>query len=72
MRDRERDFAPHPGDNRPPFKRDAPMTALPSNSARKLNGGQAHYGWTTDGGAVLQEVGTAPTGTKVWPQTAAK
>ena len=31
-----------------------------------------HYGWTTDSEAILQEVGTAPTGTKVWPQAAAK
>jgi len=31
-----------------------------------------HYGWTTDSEAVLHEVGTAPTGTKVWPKAAAK
>jgi quercetin dioxygenase-like cupin family protein len=31
-----------------------------------------HYGWTTDSEAVLQEVGTAPTGTKVWPKAIAK
>jgi quercetin dioxygenase-like cupin family protein len=30
-----------------------------------------HYGWVTDGEAVLQEVGTAPTGTKIWPKAAA-
>jgi len=31
-----------------------------------------HYGWTMDSEAVLQEVGTAPTGTKVWPKAVAK
>ncbi len=31
-----------------------------------------HYGWTTDSEAVLQEVGTAPTGTELWPKAAAK
>jgi quercetin dioxygenase-like cupin family protein len=31
-----------------------------------------HYGWTTDSEAVLQEVGTAPTGTNIWPKAAAK
>jgi quercetin dioxygenase-like cupin family protein len=31
-----------------------------------------HFGWTTDNEAILQEVGTAPTGTKVWPQAALK
>jgi quercetin dioxygenase-like cupin family protein len=31
-----------------------------------------HFGWTTDSEAILQEVGTAPTGTKIWPQAAAK
>jgi len=31
-----------------------------------------HFGWTTDSEAILQEVGTAPTSTKIWPQAAAK
>ena len=31
-----------------------------------------HYGWAAEGEAVLQEVGTAPTGTKIWPKAAAK
>jgi len=31
-----------------------------------------HYGWTTEGEAILQEVGTAPTGTQIWPKAAAK
>ena len=31
-----------------------------------------HFGWTTDSEAILQEVGAGPTGTKVWPQAAAK
>ena len=31
-----------------------------------------HYGWASDSEALLQEVGTAPTGTKVWPQASGK
>ncbi len=31
-----------------------------------------HYGWTTDSEAILHEVGTAPTGTKVWPMATEK
>jgi len=31
-----------------------------------------HYGWTTDSEALLQEVGTAPTGIKIWPKAAGK
>jgi quercetin dioxygenase-like cupin family protein len=31
-----------------------------------------HYGWTTDSEAILQEVGTAPTRTELWPKAAAK
>jgi quercetin dioxygenase-like cupin family protein len=37
-----------------------------------IPGDAPHYGWTTDSEALLQEVGTAPTGTKIWPKAAAK
>jgi quercetin dioxygenase-like cupin family protein len=46
--------------------------ALRPGSVVVIPANAPHYGWTTDGEAVLQEVGTAPTGTKVWPQAAAK
>jgi quercetin dioxygenase-like cupin family protein len=35
-------------------------------------GDTPHYGWTTESEALLQEVGTAPTGTQIWPKAAAK
>ena len=37
-----------------------------------IPGDAPHYGWTTDSEALLQEVGTAPTGTQIWPKAAAK
>ena len=46
--------------------------ALKAGSVVIIPAHAPHYGWTTDGEAVLQEVGTAPTGTKIWPQAAAK
>jgi quercetin dioxygenase-like cupin family protein len=37
-----------------------------------IPGNAPHYGWTTESEALLQEVGTAPTGTQIWPKAAAK
>jgi quercetin dioxygenase-like cupin family protein len=37
-----------------------------------IPGDAPHYGWTTESAALLQEVGTAPTGTKIWPKAASK
>ena len=37
-----------------------------------IPGDALHYGWTTESEALLQEVGTAPTGTQIWAKAAAK
>src|SRR5215472_1835955 len=44
--------------------------ALKPGSVVVIPADAAHYGWTTDGEALLQEVGTAPTGIKIWPKAA--
>jgi quercetin dioxygenase-like cupin family protein len=46
--------------------------ALKPGSVVVIPADAPHYGWTTDAEAVLQEVGTAPTGIKIWPKTAGK
>ena len=46
--------------------------ALKPGSVVVIPADAPHYGWTTEGEALLQEVGTAPTGIKIWPRAAGK
>ena len=46
--------------------------ALKPGSVVVIPADAPHYGWTTEGEALLQEVGTAPTGIKIWPKAAGK
>jgi len=48
------------------------MTAFRPGSVLVIPADAPHYGWAKDGEVLLQEVGSAPTGTKIPPKAAAK
>jgi quercetin dioxygenase-like cupin family protein len=50
---------------------EAKTKPLHAGSVLIVPGNTVHYGWAKDGQTIVQEVGTGPTATNVWPKAAA-
>jgi quercetin dioxygenase-like cupin family protein len=50
---------------------EAKTKPLHTGSVLIVPGNTVHYGWAKDGETIVQEVGTGPTATNVWPKAAA-